>query len=335
MGTGMRITTNAMIRKYSTNLNKALGDLDAKINTVASNRNFNKISEDPGAAMKSFKLRSNFARTDVQIENTKDALAKFDEVTSNVLNCSTMARQFIDIDLKGASGPTSSYETRQAFKQEVDELVDSFLQQMNGKYNENFIFGGASTKELPFEKKGNEIYYRGEPVNTIPDTHKYFSEHSYRDIGFGMKEKEGEIVSTSAFDTAVNGLDVFGYGIGDDGLPNNIVCLAQELSNLLGKEEITGADAEKYDKIIDKFPEVLHDMIDNGLAALGTKQAFLENTEDQLTQTSQILNEQISNLDFCDPAEAITNLMWAQYAYNATLKVGNTLLSNSFIDFMS
>ena len=51
-------------------------------------------------------------------------------------------------------------------------------------------------KELPFEKKGNEIYYRGEPVNTIPDTHKYFSEHSYRDIGFGMKEKEGEIVST-------------------------------------------------------------------------------------------------------------------------------------------
>jgi len=76
-------------------------------------------------------------------------------------------------------------------------------------------------------------------------------------------------------------------------------------------------------------------MIDNGLAALGTKQAFLENTEDQLTKTSQTLNEQISNLDFCDPAEAITNLMWSQYAYNATLKVGNTLLSNSFIDFMS
>ena len=50
----MRITTNAMIRKYSTNLNKALGDLDAKRNTVASNRNFNKISEDPGAANEVF-----------------------------------------------------------------------------------------------------------------------------------------------------------------------------------------------------------------------------------------------------------------------------------------
>ena len=248
MGAGMRITTNAMIRRYSTNLNKALGDLDAKRNTVSSNRNFNKIAEDPGAAMKSFKLRSNFARTDVQIENVKDSLAKFDEVTSNVLNCSGMAKQFIETDLRGING-TASYETRQAYKQKVDKLVDSFLQQMNGKYNENFIFGGASTKELPFEKQGNQIYYRGEPVNTISSDHKYFSEHSYRDIGFGMKEKDGEVVSTSAFDTAVNGLDIFGYGM-SDGLPNNIVCLAQELSNLLDKQEITGADKDKYDKII-------------------------------------------------------------------------------------
>ena len=37
----------------------------------------------------------------------------------------------------------------------------------------------------------------------------------------------------------------------------------------LGKEEITGADKEKYDKIINKFPQVVNDMIDNGLAALG------------------------------------------------------------------
>ena len=99
--------------------------------------------------MKSFKLRSNFARTDVQIENTKDALAKFDEVTSNVLNCSSMANQFIETDLKGING-TASYETRQAYKQKVDKLVDSFYSKMNGKYNENFIFGGASTKRITF-----------------------------------------------------------------------------------------------------------------------------------------------------------------------------------------
>lgn len=428
---GMRITTNAMIRNYSTNLNKALGDLDSKRNTVSSGRNFNKIAEDPAAAMKSFKLRSNFARTDVQRENTKDAQEKFDAITLNVLNCSSMTKTFLTTRLRAVNAPTSSYETRQAYKQEVDQLIDSFLQQMNGTYNENFIFGGASTKDLPFEKVDGEILYRGLPVNTqtymtkdelskalssslqlndgfdnstdpptpiTPSTptlstalnaimgnndtisydklaaalekedviktlggdgtlttgqsnvyklklnkdidnqlkyNTYMNEHSYRDIGFGMKEESGQIVSTSAFDAAVNGLQVFGHGVDEDGLPNNIVALAQELSNLLGLESIEGADLEKFGKIIDKFPQAHSDMVDNGLAALGTKAKFLENTHDLLTETSQILNEQISNLDFCDPAEAITNLMWSQYTYNATLKVGNTLLSNSFIDFMS
>lgn len=418
---GMRITTNAMIRNYSTNLNKALGDLDSKRNTVSSGRNFNKIAEDPAAAMKSFKLRSNFARTDVQKENTKDAQEKFDAITLNVQNCSSMTMNLLRIRLQAINAPTSSYETRQAFKQEVDQTIESFLQQMNGTYNENFIFGGASTKDLPFEKVDGEILYRGLPVNTqtyltkdelskaLSDTganglgldettspklsealnaiignddtisfdklataldnedviktlgngnlttgqsnvyklklnkdidnqlkyNTYMNEHSYRDIGFGMKEESGQIVSTSAFDAAVNGLQVFGHGVDEDGLPNNIVALAQELSELLGKEEIVDEDEEKYGKIINKFTQIHSDMVDNGLAALGTKAKFLENTHNLLTETSQILNEQISNLDFCDPAEAITNLMWSQYTYNATLKVGNTLLSNSFIDFMS
>lgn len=408
----MRITTNAMIRRYSTNLNNALGDLDSKRNTVATNRNFNKIAEDPAAAMKSFKLRSNFARTEVQKANAIDSLKKLDEVTSNVLRCADMAREFVDISLRGYSGDSSNYEVRQALKQKVDQLVDGFLQQMNGRYNENFIFAGASTKELPFEKIDGEIFYRGISVNNpealsknevsnilkeamtpaggTPPTdaavsaeldkimgnktlitssgvigvlantgltpaqqqvvtdkatalgkakeekyNTYMNEHSYRDIGFGLKEENGEIVSTSAFDTAVNGLQVFGHGLDKDGLPDNIVALAQELSNVLGVEEISDADRAKCDKIINKMKDNYNDMIDNGLAALGTKAAFLEHTEDQLTETSQILNEQISSLDFCDPAEAITNLMWSQYAYNATLKVGNTLLSNSFIDFMS
>ena len=631
-GMGMRITTNAMIRRYSTNLNNALGDLDSKRNTVATNRNFNKIAEDPAAAMKSFKLRSNFQRTEVQKANTLDALAKLEEVTSNVQGCTRMGLNFIDKSLLSYSDPNSAFESRQAYKQEVDQLIESFLQQANGKYNENFIFGGASTKDLPFEKlESGEILYRGVPVNTptyltkddvskilsetfnglkdsvvattpdltntlntlmggagntsvsvkdlydaintpangltgnspagstdtyadilnkneafqltglqvktmlssmglndlptntgnatfdslasspslsqaysdimgadfVADDSKtisydelkqkiaafapaggvtvpnfkadgsydidpatgvcntttianpatdlqnkvdaslqnitlpkdkvnemltdvglkdaengidmngntvappdapltdllnkimenpsgvpsyvkdqlsydevekaidkavedgkltesqgyqlkankeigyqlkyntYFNEHSYRDIGFGMKEKEGQIVSTSAFDTAVNGLDVFGHGIDEDGLPNNIIALAQELSKTLAVEDISDLDFEKHNKIINKMRASYNDMVDNGLAAIGTKCAFLENTDDQLTKASQILNEQISDLDFCDPAEAITNLMWAQYAYNATLKVGNTLLSNSFIDFMS
>ena len=33
-------------------------------------------------------------------------------------------------------------------------------------------------------------------------------------------------------------------------------------------------------------------------------------------------------------AEAITEFSWAQYAYNAALKIGTSILTPSFIDFM-
>lgn len=42
----------------------------------------------------------------------------------------------------------------------------------------------------------------------------------------------------------------------------------------------------------------------------------------------------MENVEGIDMAKAITDYMWNQYAYNAALKVGTSILSPSFIDFM-
>ena len=46
------------------------------------------------------------------------------------------------------------------------------------------------------------------------------------------------------------------------------------------------------------------------------------------------LNTQIKNVESIELTDAITNYSWAQYAYDAALRVGNSILSPSFIDFM-
>ena len=46
------------------------------------------------------------------------------------------------------------------------------------------------------------------------------------------------------------------------------------------------------------------------------------------------IQEQMQKVEGIDPAAAITDYMWNQYAYNAALKVGTSILSPSFIDFM-
>jgi flagellar hook-associated protein 3 FlgL len=35
-----------------------------------------------------------------------------------------------------------------------------------------------------------------------------------------------------------------------------------------------------------------------------------------------------------DPAEAITEMTWAQYCYNAALRIGTNILSQSLIDYL-
>jgi flagellar hook-associated protein 3 FlgL len=42
----------------------------------------------------------------------------------------------------------------------------------------------------------------------------------------------------------------------------------------------------------------------------------------------------MENVEGIDLAKALTDYSWNQYAYNAALKVGTSILSASFIDFM-
>jgi flagellar hook-associated protein 3 FlgL len=65
------------------------------------------------------------------------------------------------------------------------------------------------------------------------------------------------------------------------------------------------------------------------------KASFLESNDEQLETKADTLNEQFLEIEQCDLADAITSFSWAQYCYNAALKVGNSILSQSLIDYMN
>ena len=86
-------------------------------------------------------------------------------------------------------------------------------------------------------------------------------------------------------------------------------------------------------KLMDQFVESKNDVADF-VAELGTKSEFLENRKKQLETASDNINVQIVDVENVDMAAAISDYVWQQYAYNAALKVGTSILSPSFIDFM-
>ena len=91
---------------------------------------------------------------------------------------------------------------------------------------------------------------------------------------------------------------------------------------------------EKYRELLTAFDDTRGRLVDN-LTTIGTRTNFLETTKSRLEDQQINLTEQFDNVVNVDMAEAITEFSWAQYAYNAALKIGTNILTPSFIDFMS
>jgi flagellar hook-associated protein 3 FlgL len=169
---------------------------------------------------------------------------------------------------------------------------------------------------------------------------KLAAEGNFVDIGLGLQEDDdGKLIESSAFNDALQGINFLGYGTDEDGDPKNIVCLIKQMGELLSNCDQNGNwansdDANTFDRLISKF-QTASSELKSAYVQLDTKASFLENNNSQLETTADTLNEQFLEIEQCDLADAITSFSWAQYCYNAALKVGNSILSQSLMDYLN
>ena len=333
----MRISTRSIINGYSRNLNKTTLNLNSSRIKVLTKQNFTSIAEDPSAATRSFKLWREYNENADYVNNVQSTIKLYDSISASTLQVSQVLSNDVSEDALKAINGATSYEGRQTYAKTLRGMQETIILSMNGTYGDRFLFGGASTKEVPFDLTDDgTLEYRGIDVNTddpdeIKQLEEYMNETLYIDIGFGMQEANGVLQDDSAFNTAVSGLKMLGYGNTDDGISKNVVTLLGQMADELEKEPF---DEERYSDMLDQFTECKNNVADFA-AELGTQCEFLENTETKLLSNQDALNEQIVAVDQVDMAAAITDYIWQQYAYNAALKVGNSILSQSFIDFMN
>lgn len=330
----MRITTNQVLNNYQTNLSKTSVELDTARNRVLTKRNFMKTSEDPASAAVAYKLRKEYIQTGDHIENVKDATSQFDAVESSAMEMSTIAKKANALILEGIS-KTTSLESRKTIATSLRQMQESIVMSANSKLGESFLFGGQTTDSTPFELVDGKLQYYGLDVSsTDPAVQTKLKEMSnaavYVDLGFGLSFTSGKIDTNSAFNVAISGLNALGFGQ-SDGKDQNLVNI---LGNIADELEKDPTDSEKLDGLSKQFTESSSKLADF-ITSIGTKSNFLELTETRLKDNQFTLNEKIVSVENVDLAAAITDYSWAQYAYNSALKVGNSILSQSFIDFMN
>jgi flagellar hook-associated protein 3 FlgL len=175
------------------------------------------------------------------------------------------------------------------------------------------------------------------------------SEATYVDIGLGMEERvdgEGDayLVHDTAYNSAISGIGMLGYGKDEDGYPKNLAVLMKRLGTIFSNADPdTGAYSndparnaaieQEATELTGKLLSAIKSVQDNHIR-LDAETQYIRSNQEQLKSTRLEINIQIEEIEQEDPAESITAMMWAQYSYNAALKIGTDILSQSLLDYM-
>lgn len=195
-------------------------------------------------------------------------------------------------------------------------------------------------------------------------------EEMYIDLGMGAKETgPNSPIRGTYFNSALSGLNFTDYGIDADGDPKNFAMLMQELAdvfdgwresgqkylpeqyrdmdadtlkNLMESDKNVASQIEKYHaemeeksfRLMDKLKKA-QETLTAAHVEMDAQSSYLQTNQERLETQATDINAEILDVEQVDLADAITTLSWDMYCYNAALKIGNQLLSQSLIDYMT
>ena len=338
----IRVTTNGTIYKYKSSLMNSTKHLDDAYTTVLTGRKFNTYAEDPAAATQAFRLRRSLSATQKQADNNNTVVKKFSTAWDII---GDIKDDIVD-DMGRIPALAGSSDTNLSVLAELGQVLvsgaEAIVQDMNAQYGGNFLFGGAETLEVPFTWGENgELLYRGQDVDAMDaDGYAAIDDSLYVDIGLGFQEADdGELITSSAYDCALNGLDFLGYGTDENGYPNNVVSVMKRLGEIfqgydLESDTWTVGSREEAQALVGKLEDAA-DQMNEARTKLDADTTYLNTNLQRLETTKDNLNEQVVDVEDVDLAEAIMELVWAQQSYNAALKAGTSIIPQTLMDYLN
>jgi len=340
----MRITQSMVMNSYTNRLSTVFAKMDYTTQKVATHRKFLAATEDPGSTARAYQLRKNFQQTNDWISNVQDMLDSMDTIDASIRVLSEIAASAHSELLLRAKNDTWALEDRMIFANELRSLQKLAADTLNSKFDDKFLFGGSSTKELPFEfdPNTNTLKYRGIDVTSADPAHQAIlkemaDEKIYIDIGFGLTvDPEGakglpKVADNSAFNVSVPGIGFLNIKGSDPTDPtNNFILNLGVIADMIVKEpfdqDATGALAKKL--------QAQHQEILLAVTKKGADYNFLQKRLIVLERNADDINNKILNTEFVDMEKAIMEMKMADYTYRAMLEMGSRILPPSFIDFM-
>ena len=330
---------------------------------LSSGKKLVNITDDPIASV-------NFLNTNRQlgkIETFTQNVGMAESELSALDDFMELARGYLQTAWdKGVQANNQTYgeDSLRAIKTEIDEIKKTMVDLGNSEYNDNYIFAGANTKLIPFEILDNgDIVYHGTPASNSDYVRKvevadgvFETINTTGDKVFGYYKaavEPGNNVYTDTdgkrvIKTTEGGSDIYTYEDGKEytgdiadltdgaaeeavGVMGALGMLSTSLQMVLNGDTTNGYD--KMNKSLDQFANG-HNEILNQQTKFGGVYNRMEMSNSTLETTGDNLTSYLSDLNSVDYAEAITQWMNAQYAYQASMQVAARSMNMSLLNYM-
>lgn len=310
----MRVTGNSFTESFLTQLN-LLSARQARLQLqAATGQRIRAPEDDPAAMQRTLALGTEQSSVEQLARNIavlKERATFAFSALKAVKNISDRAGEIATL-----AGGTSSPQELQAFATEVTQMIQQAVQTLNGKYGNQYLFGGTASDQAPFvvttDANGNAtaVTYQGNTNVTQTEI----------DAGSTLAvdvpgENNTGIGPRGFVADARSGADFF----------NHLISLQNHL--LAGDTAaITATDLPALAKDEDNF--IYH------VANNGAVQTRLETAASVAADRSLSLEQMMSKEADADLTETLVQLSQTQTAYQAALQSGALVLKTSLLDYL-
>lgn len=291
----MRVTPVMISNQFIKNLNKNNRTVGALQGQIASGKLYDKVSSNPGAALKSLTHKADMAKLEQYQKNAQDGIdwsLAMDDALDDVTGVMQRVRE---LALQGSNDSFSPAD-RNSIAIEMRSLLEQAGTIANTRFGSGYLFSGTDIDSQPFSNGALQ------PVS---------AEGMKWEIGKGMNAE-----------VKVSAISVFGHTEGGRDLFQMITALAEKLE----KGENPGDFLSEIDGHMDN---VLAQR-----ATVGSNQKLLEQASSRLEQAHFLSKKMLTELEGTDIAKAFTELTLQESAIKASLSAGSKMMQQSLVDFL-
>lgn len=315
----MRITNTSMVRNHMYDTQQNLSRMN-KINEQLEGKMINRVSDDPHKAIRIMTLNNEIRYTEKYNYNIDETVGWMQTTDGSLEHFTNTLGDIKEEILKVGNG-TYSKEEIKAVQAEMNEKIKDLADSLNTTYGGKYMFGGTNVDEPPIkavtDKDGivrlelNPNINSGDLKADISDGIEVDYNVSIDEIFNIKRDKDGNVT--------------------DEGFLGEINKLSETMNKIVNgdekaKEDLLGPLKDNLDGL---FKHSLDERTSLGVRENTAEKVKELNDENILNMKSVLSMDQDT-----DHVEKFIELKSAELVYQASIKVGATLIQPTILDYM-